>query len=117
MGRVPAGVMHVNRLFAICMPCVCACARSMSTALSGLQNRQDDEEEADEDSVAGLRIAEEADDGTARVLCARCYSLTHYGWVSGPYSCGSNQQQHCCSIAPLRINRALLCAYGGAQAD
>lgn len=29
--------------------------------------------------MEGLRIAEEVSDGTARVLCARCYSLTHYG--------------------------------------
>ena len=65
------------------MQTVCACTRNTSSTISGLKNLQDDEEEADEDSVAGLRIAEEADDGTARVLCARCYSLTHYGWVPG----------------------------------
>ena len=41
--------------------------------------QDDEEEEVDENSVEGLRIAEEVSDGTARVLCARCYSLTHYG--------------------------------------
>ena len=42
-------------------------------------HQDEEEEEADENSVEGLRIAEEVSDGTARVLCTRCYSLTHYG--------------------------------------
>ena len=30
-------------------------------------------------SVEDLHIAPEVEEGTARVLCARCYSLSHYG--------------------------------------
>ena len=30
-------------------------------------------------TVEDLHIAPEVEEGTARVLCARCYSLSHYG--------------------------------------
>ena len=58
--------------------------RAQDVDLQNPAAHQDDgEEEVDENSVEGLRIAEEVSDGTARVLCARCYSLTHYGCAHG----------------------------------
>ena len=35
-------------------------------------------------SVEDLQIAPEVEEGTARVLCARCYSLSHYGCADYP---------------------------------
>lgn len=72
-------------------------------------NVQDEEEEAaDEDSVEGLRIAEEVDDGTARVLCARCFSLTHYGCARWEPARGTQQGATDCVGVYLLVQRVMM---------
>ena len=47
--------------------------------LTGHAGPDQDEEGEPKLTVRDLAIAPEVEDGRARVLCARCYSLSHHG--------------------------------------
>ena len=100
------------------LPIACRCEHSPKKSLPlclfsktffFVLNVQDEEEEAaDEDSVEGLRIAEEVDDGTARVLCARCFSLTHYGCARCEPARGTQQGATDCVGVYLLVQRVMM---------